>query len=864
MGEVKEYIHLFETENEYNTKRNFDYLEPWVSYTEESTKVNYNMTEEERKFSTPLTFEITGDGDIYWKAKSDNSLRTIEYKKNDEDWKTITSSTGGTYITVSSGDTVLFRAPQDVTYTTLSDTYDKANFFSGCTCTFNVKGNVMSLLDANNFSTMSSLTASLVFTCLFRYCTGLTDASKLILPADNLTFECYREMFANCSNLVGVPKLPAMNLGEGCYNGMFHDCTNLTTVPELPATTLASNCYDYMFASDTGLTDASGLVLPATTLANNCYSQMFRGCTSLTTTPELPATTLADRCYYYMFRQCTGLTTAPELPATTLADGCYYRMFYGCTSLTTPPELPATTLVNECYRGMFGWCTELNYIKCLATDISATDCTLDWVESVASSGTFVAANDGVDWTIGVNGIPVNWKRINEKSQPLTFEITGDGTIYWGTLDTGFTRTIEYSKDNGSTWTSITSTRGDGTPIQVVSGDTLQFRGNNANYATYPSGGKKISFNTFIGSTAQFKVKGNIMSLINSTNFGTLTTLESAYTFYGLFTYCTGLTDASELLLPATTLADYCYGGMFQGCTSLTTAPLLPATTLTEDCYSNMFGGCTNLTTAPQLPATILASECYYNMFNDCTSLTTVPTLPATTLADYCYDGMFYGCTSLITAPSLPATTLTEGCYEHMFRGCTGLTTVPSLPATILADYCYQSMFYDCTNLTTAPELPATTLASYCYDGMFQGCTGLTTAPELPATTLVDYCYDSMFFQCTSLTTAPELPATTLTEGCYEYMFRDCTGLTTVPSLPATILADYCYQSMFQDCTSLNYIKCLATDISANSCTYGWVSGVASSGTFVKNPSMASWTTGTSGIPTGWTTLLDDNNTPVLG
>jgi len=69
---------------------------------------------------------------------------------------------------------------------------------------------------------------------------------------------------------------------------------------------------------------------------------------------------------------------------------------------------------------MFGWCTELNYIKCLATDISATDCTLDWVESVASSGTFVAANDGVDWTIGVNGIPVNWNRINEKSQPLTF------------------------------------------------------------------------------------------------------------------------------------------------------------------------------------------------------------------------------------------------------------------------------------------------------------------------------------------------------------------------------------------------------------------------------------------------------------
>ena len=405
------YLHEFDTVNDYNEmKFGEEYEEPWVSLTNENSKVNYNKTEYEK----PLTFEITGNGNIYWKAKSstpESSLRTIEYKKNNDEWKTITSSTGGVSITVSSGDTVLFRAPQGVTYTTLSDTYETANFFSGCTCVFNVKGNVMSLLNANNFYAMTSLTAPLVFTCLFWYCTGLTDASKLILPADNLTVECYREMFAKCSNLVGVPKLPAMNLGEGCYNGMFRECYKLTDgtmLPELPATTLASNCYDFMFYSCTGLTDASELVLPATTLANNCYSQMFRGCTSLTTTPELPATTLANRCYYYMFRECTGLTTAPELPVTTLTEGCYYRMFYGCTSLITPPELPATTLVNECYRGMFGWCTKLNYIKCLATDISATNCTLDWVEGVASSGTFVKAASMTGWTTGTNGIPSNW------------------------------------------------------------------------------------------------------------------------------------------------------------------------------------------------------------------------------------------------------------------------------------------------------------------------------------------------------------------------------------------------------------------------------------------------------------------------
>ena len=112
--------------------------------------------------------------------------------------------------------------------------------------------------------------------------------------------------------------------------------------------------------------------------------------------------------------------------------------------------------------------------------------------------------------------------------------------------------------------------------------------------------------------------------------------------------------------------------------------------------------------------------------------------------------------------------------------------------------------------------------------MFEGCKSLKTAPELPATTLANWCYSSMFRNCTSLTTAPELSATTLASGCYRYMF--------------------------QHCTNLSYIKCLATDISAPRCTLNWVSGVASSGTFVKNASMNDWTTGVNGIPTGWTVV----------
>jgi hypothetical protein len=144
--------------------------------------------------------------------------------------------------------------------------------------------------------------------------------------------------------------------------------------------------FSYLFRNCSGLTSAENLSLLATTLANNCYESMFNGCTSLTTAPELLARTLASNCYYNMFNGCTSLTTAPELLATTLVNNCYYRMFSGCTSL--------------------------NYIKCLATDISANRCTIQWVQDVASSGTFTKAASMTSWTEGVNGIPSGWSVVD--------------------------------------------------------------------------------------------------------------------------------------------------------------------------------------------------------------------------------------------------------------------------------------------------------------------------------------------------------------------------------------------------------------------------------------------------------------------
>lgn len=163
-------------------------------------------------------------------------------------------------------------------------------------------------------------------------------------------------------------------------------------------------------------------------------------------------------------------------------------------------------------------------------------------------------------------------------------------------------------------------------------------------------------------------------------------------------------------------------------------------------------------------------------------------------------------------------------------------------------------FYQGNNIISVEKnfLPATTLAHGCYMYMFDGCKNLINAPALPATTLADACYTNMFSNCTSLTVAPELPATTLSTQCYSSMFRGCRELVIAPELPATTLVNFCYQRMFDGCSKLNYIKAMFTTTPSESYTNGWVYGVASSGTFVKNKN-ASWSViGDYGIPNGWT------------
>ena len=108
---------------------------------------------------------------------------------------------------------------------------------------------------------------------------------------------------------------------------------------------------------------------------------------------------------------------------------------------------------------------------------------------------------------------------------------------------------------------------------------------------------------------------------------------------------------------------------------------------------------------------------------------------------------------------------------------------------------------------------------------------------------------NMFRGCTNLVYGPkELP--NVGPYVYKNMFYNCYKLDKSPILSATHIPANCYDQLFWNCSSLNEITCLATSSDSNG-TLHWVGNVSATGTFIKNAS-ASWSTGTSGAPSGWT------------
>ena len=133
----------------------------------------------------------------------------------------------------------------------------------------------------------------------------------------------------------------------------------------------------------------------------------------------------ANNAFYGLFAGADKLVNNDErmlvLPATTLTEGCYQDMFNGCKGIEKAPELPAPTLVKDCYQEMFAGCSKLKYVKCLATDISAENCTKGWL---TNAGTEATGEKVLETLIPMepdsdNGVPSGWTARTDGAIPVT-------------------------------------------------------------------------------------------------------------------------------------------------------------------------------------------------------------------------------------------------------------------------------------------------------------------------------------------------------------------------------------------------------------------------------------------------------------
>lgn len=262
-------------------------------------------------------------------------------------------------------------------------------------------------------------------------------------------------------------------------------------------------------------------------------------------------------------------------------------------------------------------------------------------------------------------------------QYFTFEAITDCTFGIIPKDYGdsnpYNYHICYSLDSGSTWNRL-DTSTSSTTVTVTAGNKIYWKDFFSNVAgiTWDQGSS-----SFV-ATGQFNAEGNIMSLCWGDDFledcpspicRMVKTLErrfptnpgyydAHYYFEDLLKDCTGLTNACDVIMPATDgLKQYLYSGMFEGCTSLKTPPvLLPAANVPACGYMNMFKNCHSLIETPDILATKVGNSGFTSMFENCTNTTKVmENLYAETIyfdGDHAYDSMFKNCVNIKKSPNL--------------------------------------------------------------------------------------------------------------------------------------------------------------------------------------------------------------------
>lgn len=242
---------------------------------------NQNENQEPNYSEMYFTIESLEDSNTIKidKSGSPNNVSLSYSINNGETWTDVTVSTSLNFVVINTGDKIIFKGINEK----ISKAWDSFYRFNASK-TYNVYGNVMSLIWGDNFKNNSEFPIDTNHNLcgLFRGSQKIIDASNLVLPATTCTADCYNGMFRSCIGLINAPQLPAIYSAYECYSSMFEGCINLEIAPEINLVDMSENACFRMFCMDrdnkiTTPKMTKSPILRVATCVTNCYKEMFKG-----------------------------------------------------------------------------------------------------------------------------------------------------------------------------------------------------------------------------------------------------------------------------------------------------------------------------------------------------------------------------------------------------------------------------------------------------------------------------------------------------------------------------------------------------------------------------------------------------------
>lgn len=550
--------------------------------------------------------------------------------------------------------------------------------------------------------------------------------------------------------------------------------------------------------------------------------------------------------------------------------GVFWSAFLGCTSLERV-NLKKLSYVdsNNAMKAMFSGCTNLELV-----DFSEATA----IPNMQSSDMFDNTNEKFKVLVPAHlyaswKSAANWSTYASHIVPYGFVFSVDSGTYAqiSLYKHGNAPTVhlDYSLDNGSTWTYWADTSTpivlDGVNHTMVSLRSSEEHGPNTAFGTSASDYNQFMLEDDEGSqSVSISAFGSATFLLDK-DYATSATLPD-YCFYHLFESNYGLATAPEL--PSTSLGQYCYSGMFKDCSTLERGPELPATTLATGCYNEMFSGCYQFNHVKIGYTGNFSTDYFYNWLYDVASE-----------GDVIYSGsdatrgpsaipvgwnQFHGlkftakeANSTVGMVKSEASSPNVSLEYSVDEGVSWSPFVVGTTTVTLANIDDEMYLRAISTNATMSNGYSTQYNKFVMTGQIAASGNINSLlnKEIDdvSTTAPQNAYVSLFRGCTSLVDAKNLtlPCTATSANSYGYMFYGCSNLVSGPEIFATTLGNYSLEHMFDGCSVLNEVKLHYTG-TINGGPFGsWMTGVqTTAGTFYYNGS--STTHGTSAIPNNWT------------